>query len=151
MANVMKTSTGYIFECLNAAGMKLVNEFQRQHPQICEPSSEPTFRFIRCGSAEDNLALGELIAEVRAMTLADEIREFALKQYVEPVRRTKTPRTAHVTIVSGNIVRELKLRQRTPAVCSAIDAQKFQDDNGIQLLQRSGPKHGMTVTWNFLV
>jgi hypothetical protein len=66
MANVTKTSTGYIFERLNAAGMKLVNEFQRQHPLLCEPSSEPTFRFIRCGSAEDNHALGWLIAKVRA-------------------------------------------------------------------------------------
>jgi hypothetical protein len=66
MANVKRTSTGYIFERLNAAGMKLVNEFQRQHPLLCEPSSEPTFRFIRCGSAEDSHALGELIAKVRA-------------------------------------------------------------------------------------
>ena len=67
MANVTKTSTGYIFERLNAAGMKLVNEFQRHHPDLCEPSSEPTFRFIRRGgSAEDNHALGELIAMVRA-------------------------------------------------------------------------------------
>jgi hypothetical protein len=66
MINVTRTSTGYIFERLNAAGMKLVNEFQRQHPQLCEPSSEPTFRFIRRGSAEDNHALGELIAKVRA-------------------------------------------------------------------------------------
>ena len=85
------------------------------------------------------------------MILADEIRAFALKQYVERVRRTNAPHTAHVTIVSGNIVREMKLHQRTPAVCSAIDAHKFQDDNGLQLLQRSGPKHGLTVTWNFLV
>jgi hypothetical protein len=65
MANVKKTSSGYIFERLNAAGMKLVNEFQRQHPRLCEPSSEATFRFIR-GSAEDNHVLGELIAKVRA-------------------------------------------------------------------------------------
>ena len=67
MVNVMRTSTGYIFERLNAAGMKLVNEFQRRYPQLCEPSNEPTFRFIRCGSAEDNHALGELIAKVRAI------------------------------------------------------------------------------------
>jgi len=66
MANVTKTSTGYIFDRLNADGLKLVNEFQRQHPRLCEPSSEPTFRFIRYGSAEDNHALGQLIAKVRA-------------------------------------------------------------------------------------
>jgi len=67
MANVTKASTGYIFERLNAAGMKLVNEFQRQHPRLCEPSGEPTFRFIRCGSAEENHALGQLIAKIRAI------------------------------------------------------------------------------------
>jgi hypothetical protein len=66
MVNVTRASTGYIFERLNAAGMKLVNEFQRQYPQLFEPSSEPTFRFIRRGTEEDNHALGELIAKVRA-------------------------------------------------------------------------------------
>ena len=35
------------------------------------------------------------------MTLADEIRAFALKQYVEPVRRMNAPHTAHVAIVSA--------------------------------------------------
>jgi len=65
MARVTKRSNGYAFAGLNAAGMRLVNEFQRHHSLICEPSSQPDFRFIRLGSPEQNRILGELIARVK--------------------------------------------------------------------------------------
>jgi len=64
MTIVIKTSTGYSFENLSAVGKKLVNEFQRQHPHLCEPSSRPEFRFIHCGNLEENRWLEELIARV---------------------------------------------------------------------------------------
>ena len=85
------------------------------------------------------------------MTLADQIREFARAQDVDPVRRTHPQLTTHVRIVSGDIVKRMKLHQRTPAVCGALDAKKFQVENAIRLLQRTGPKQGTTATWTFLV
>jgi hypothetical protein len=66
MAKVTRRSTGYEFAGLSAVGMRLVNEFQRRHSLLCEPSSQPDFRFIRLGSLEQNLLLGELVAKVRA-------------------------------------------------------------------------------------
>jgi hypothetical protein len=45
----------------------------------------------------------------------------------------------------------MKLEQRTPAVCSALDAKKFLSDNNLKLVQRTGPKQGMTATWKLLV
>jgi hypothetical protein len=66
MAKVTKNSGGYEFAGLSAIGMRLVNEFQRYHPELCMPSSEPSYRFIRHGSLEQNLELGKLVAGVRA-------------------------------------------------------------------------------------
>jgi hypothetical protein len=66
MAKVTKNSGGYEFTGLSAIGMRLVNEFQRNHPELCMPSSEPSYRFIRQGSPEQNVLLGDLIADVRA-------------------------------------------------------------------------------------
>ena len=66
MANVTKASGGYEFASLSAVGMRLVNEFQRYHPQLCEPSSQPSYRYVRLGSPEQNLLLEKLIADVRA-------------------------------------------------------------------------------------
>jgi len=66
MAKVTKVSTGYEFAGLSAIGMRLVNEFQRYHPELCMPSPNPSYRFIRQGSLEQNLELGKLVADVRA-------------------------------------------------------------------------------------
>lgn len=66
MAKVYKTAGGYQFAGLSTTGMRLVNEFQRHYPHLCEPTQEPNLRFVRLGSPEQNLKLGKLIADVRA-------------------------------------------------------------------------------------
>ena len=66
MAKVTKNSGGHEFTGLSAVGMRLVNEFQRYHPELCMPSSNPSYRFIRLGSPEQNVLLGKLVADVRA-------------------------------------------------------------------------------------
>ena len=66
MAKVFRVSGGYEFTALSAVGMRLVNEFQRHYPHMCQPSQQPDFRFIRLGSDEENLHLGRLISDVRA-------------------------------------------------------------------------------------
>jgi hypothetical protein len=65
MSKVIRCANGYEFTGLSAVGMRLVNEFQRFHPELCTPSSEPSYRFIRQGSLEQNLMLGKLVADVR--------------------------------------------------------------------------------------
>ena len=66
MAKVIKRSKGYEFVGLSPIGMRLVNEFQRQHPTLCEPTSEPDYRFIRQGSSEEIAELGRLVVQVLA-------------------------------------------------------------------------------------
>ncbi len=85
------------------------------------------------------------------MTLADQIRDFVWTEIIGPIRKKNPPLTARVKILSGDIVRAMRLHQRTPAVCGVSDARIFQNQHSIKLLQRTGPTHGMTATWTFLV
>jgi hypothetical protein len=66
VAKVSKNSAGYEFAGLSAVGMRLVNELQRCHPELCTPSSNPSYRYIRLGSPEQNVLLEKLVADVRA-------------------------------------------------------------------------------------
>lgn len=66
MSSVIKTATGYEFTGLSTTGKRLVNEFQRSNPELCLPTSDPAYRFIRLGTPEQNMRLGKLIAEVRS-------------------------------------------------------------------------------------
>ena len=82
------------------------------------------------------------------MILADRIRQFVLATYIEPARAA---RLEQVAFVSGDIQKALKLTMRYAAVCGAIDAQKFQDENGIMLVKRTGPDQGATAEWTFRI
>ena len=66
MAIVSSVALGYEFVDLGAIGKRLVNEFQRQHPHLCYPSSDPSYRYIRRGFPEENVRLERLVVEVRA-------------------------------------------------------------------------------------
>jgi hypothetical protein len=66
MARVTRVPNGYEFSGLSGIGMRLVNEFQRQFPMQCVPSSEPNHRVIHLGSPVQNRFLEKLVAEVRA-------------------------------------------------------------------------------------
>lgn len=81
-------------------------------------------------------------------SLADKIREHANSILIEPARNAGM---THVTVNAGDVHRDLKLENRMPAVCAAIDATKFQDLYGVILSNRSGPKQGSTATWIFSI
>lgn len=79
---------------------------------------------------------------------ADQIRAYVNTAFLEPARRAgKTD----VVIVAGDVHADLKLDNRMPAVCSALDAQKFQDQYRVILSTRSGPRQSSTATWRFSI
>lgn len=82
------------------------------------------------------------------MKLADQIRQFVVDEYVTPARNAGSP---HVRIVSGDIHKRMGLEDRMPAVCGAIDAQKFVELAGVSLVSRSGPHQSSTVEWVFRI
>ena len=82
------------------------------------------------------------------MSVADEIRAYAVKNYIEPARTANVPQ---VTFTAADIHRALSLRKRYPNVCDAIGAKIFCQQNGLTVITREGPKHASTVRWTFLV
>ncbi len=77
------------------------------------------------------------------MTDADKIRVHAREKYVVPARNRKELR---FSIRAGDVVRELGMSGRTPAVCSALKGRKFWQGNNLRLLEVSGPKSGLSTT-----
>lgn len=76
-------------------------------------------------------------------TTADEIRAYGRKSYVEPARERHLQQ---FSIRTGDVVRELKLLGRVPAVCSALKSGAFLEQNGLRLVNRTGPSSGQSTT-----
>ncbi len=80
------------------------------------------------------------------MILADRIRTFVIQNRIAPAR-AKGART--VQIRAGDVHTDLGLNNRMPAVCSALDAQKFLDQAKVTLVRREGPHQGGNAEWTF--
>lgn len=77
------------------------------------------------------------------MSDADRIRVHAREKYVLPAQERKQKRFA---INAGNVVRELKMAGRAPAVCSALKTRQFLRSNGLGLVATDGPPSGQSTT-----
>ncbi len=77
------------------------------------------------------------------MTDADKIRMHGKERYVLPARRQKTN---VFSIRTGDVVRDMGLSGRAPAVCSALRTREFLQQNNLRLVERSGPPSGQSTT-----
>lgn len=82
------------------------------------------------------------------MTHAEEIREFVNKTYIEPAR---VAGTKLVTVRAGTVHSDMKLRDRMPAVASALGASTFETAYRVKCLSRTGPHNGANLTFTFEV
>jgi hypothetical protein len=80
---------------------------------------------------------------VAKMKNADGIREYAKEKYVAPARERGASR---FSIRAGDIVRDLDLVGRAPAVCSALRSSRFWQRNNLRLVDTTGPKSGQSTT-----
>src|SRR5882724_2330455 len=82
---------------------------------------------------------------------ADRIRMHGRERYARPARESKQER---FSIRAGDVVRELGMSGRAPAVCSALKSREFLKHNNLHLVEKSGPKSGqsttVTYTYEFL-
>ena len=80
------------------------------------------------------------------MILADIIRNYVRNELIAPARlRGQTI----IRVKSGDIHSALGLKNRMPAVCGALDAEKFLDYAGVTFVSRKGPHQGSDVEWVF--
>ena len=77
------------------------------------------------------------------MTKADVIRLHGKEKYVAPARQRQERR---FSIRTGDVLRDLKLNGRAPAICSALKTREFLDENALRLVSRTGPPSGQSTT-----
>lgn len=80
------------------------------------------------------------------MSRADDIRNFAFKNFIEPARKQGI-RT--VTIRAGDVHKDMGLYDRMPAVCSALGSMKFENQFDVKRLKMEGPLHGANALFTF--
>jgi len=85
------------------------------------------------------------------MRNADVIRSHGREKYVLPARARKDRR---FSIRAGDVVKDLKLIDRIPAVCSALKTREFLRENNLRIVEKTGPPSGksttVTYTYEFL-
>ena len=79
---------------------------------------------------------------------AEDIREFVDVAYFKPARRGAK---RQVTVVALDVHNDMKLENRMPAVCGALDAKLVSTRYRVSLVKRSGPRQSSTATWIFEV
>ena len=77
---------------------------------------------------------------------ADSVREYVIEHYVRPFLESNE---AALFIRAGDVVRGMRLVNSTPAVCSALRASKFQQETGVGLVGRTGPRQSTTTTFRY--
>ena len=82
------------------------------------------------------------------MSQADLIRAHAQKHYVEVARRAQQKT---VTIVAGEVGRDLGLSGRMPNICQALQTGKFLEMAGIRLLDIQGPEVGASTCFHYAI
>ena len=80
------------------------------------------------------------------MTQADRIRQFALDHYIQPARAAGS---RALIIRAGDVHQAMGLANAMPAVCSAISSNKFREQAGVNLIDRTGPANGANVYFRF--
>lgn len=77
------------------------------------------------------------------MTTADRIRSHGREKYVVPARHRREKR---FSIKAGDVLREMELNGRAPAICSALKTREFLEENALRLVSRTGPRSGQSTT-----
>lgn len=86
------------------------------------------------------------VAVPEADSLADRIRRSTRARHIEPARQAgkKT-----VTLRAGDIARDIDLKNRMPAVCSALGSKLFLREAGLRLVEHIGPRQSTTTEFRF--
>jgi hypothetical protein len=83
---------------------------------------------------------------VNATTPSELVRQYVTRNYLAPARRRRD-RTISVNV--GAVHKALRLGNRVPLVCTALEAQKFLKENGLRLIDKTGPPSGQSTTVTF--
>lgn len=78
--------------------------------------------------------------------LANEIREFVFKEFIEPARK----QSKKIAIIrAGDIHSKMLLSDRMPAVCCALGSKKFEKQYNIKRIKLEGPICAASALFTF--
>ncbi len=79
------------------------------------------------------------------------VRDYARRTYVDEARHRALRR---FSINAGTVHKALHLENRVPLVCQALQSTKFLEENGLRIVDKSGPPSGqstsVTLTYEFV-
>ena len=78
--------------------------------------------------------------------LADMIREYCIQTRILPARQENKEL---VSIRAGDIHKEMKLTQRMPSICEALQARTFETLANVKRINLAGPKNGANCIMTF--
>jgi hypothetical protein len=83
------------------------------------------------------------------MKPTEQTKKYVISTYIEPARQ-KGEKTVQVRV--GNVQKELGWINRTPSVFSTLSSREFQQEAGIELIEKTGgpPSGGPSTTVEFL-
>ncbi len=83
------------------------------------------------------------------MKPTEQTKAHVISTYVRPAR-LRGERTIRVRV--GNVQKELGWTNRTPSVFSTLLSKEFQQQAGVELIEKSGgpPSGGPSTTWQFV-
>lgn len=83
------------------------------------------------------------------MAPTDRTKMHVIANYVQPAR-LRGEKTVQVRV--GNVLKELGWTNRTPSVFSTLSSQSFQQEAGVELIEKRGgpPSGGPSTTWQFV-
>ena len=77
------------------------------------------------------------------MSPTDTIRKYVVTEYLNPAKRTGQKR---FSVRAGDVHGALRLRNRVPAVCQALQSEKLLSENGLKIVEKVGPPSGLSTT-----
>lgn len=122
------------FYFIHNNGLRLERLFEDIKEEREEDKKSPEMRSVR-----ENI-------EHKEPRLSDQIRDFVGKKLIEPARRKGEK---EITIRAGDVHSKMGLRNRIPAVCSAIKTKKFLQIYDIRLVNEEGPPQGANVFYTY--
>jgi hypothetical protein len=78
---------------------------------------------------------------------SDDVRKYVRHRYVEKARSSGQLR---FSVNAGEVHRGMGLYNRVPLVCTSLHSGKFMRENGLRLVEKSGPPSGLSTSVSFV-
>jgi hypothetical protein len=86
------------------------------------------------------------MTSVLTQSVSDLIRDHVCEVYLKPaIRRGESSFTVNV----GMVHKALRLANRVPQVCSALESKKLLDEKQLRVVSKTGPPSGLSTTVTF--